>query len=206
MRGANKIGRISTDGKITTFDAGMGPVGIASGADGALWFTGYDTTAIGRLTTDGVLSKIDVPTYASIPYHIAAGPDGSLWFTEQEGNKIGQIRLPAVAATPQPSIQATAQPQTTFTSSQYKLPMTFRFGPDGRVIDDYADLVTLRLEQDDLELGFNIVTDARLADANAHLEVYDSPDEAVPQDECYGMEHRILAGEVATHPARQRQR
>jgi virginiamycin B lyase len=73
----------------------MGPVGIAAGADGALWFTGYDTTEVGRLTTDGVLTKMAVPTYASIPYHITSGSDGSMWFAEQQGNQIGQIQLSA---------------------------------------------------------------------------------------------------------------
>jgi len=47
------------------------------------------------MTTDGVLTKFAVPTYASVPYHIIAGPDGSIWFTEQEGNLIGQIQLSA---------------------------------------------------------------------------------------------------------------
>jgi virginiamycin B lyase len=93
---ANKIGRITTDGTPTTFDAaGMGPVGITSGADGALWFTGYGSTEIGRMTTDGTLTKIQVPTTAGVPYHITSGPDDNLWFTEQQGNKIGQIKFSA---------------------------------------------------------------------------------------------------------------
>ncbi len=96
MFGVNKIGRIDSDGKITSFDApDMGPVGITTGADGAIWFTGYSSTEIGRMTTDGVLTTFAVPTYASVPYHIIAGPDGSLWFTEQEGNLIGQVKLSA---------------------------------------------------------------------------------------------------------------
>ena len=75
----------------------MQPVGIAAGPDGALWFTSYQSTEIGRLTTDGVLTKLSIPTYAAVPYHIAAGPDGSMWFTEQQGNLVGQIKLPAAA-------------------------------------------------------------------------------------------------------------
>jgi len=65
------------------------------GPDNAIWFTGYDSTEIGRITTDGMLTKFAVPTSAGVPYHIIAGPDGSLWFTEQEGNQIGQIQLSA---------------------------------------------------------------------------------------------------------------
>lgn len=73
----------------------MGPVGIAAGSDGALWFTGYSSNEIGRMTIEGVLTKIAVPTHASVPYHITSSPDGSLWFTEQKGNMVGQIHLSA---------------------------------------------------------------------------------------------------------------
>ena len=76
----------------------MGPLGLAAGADGAIWFTGYNSTEIGRLTPDGELTRLSIPTYAAVPYHIVAGPDGSLWFTEQQGNKIGQIKLPCSSA------------------------------------------------------------------------------------------------------------
>ena len=85
----------ASTGEITEYDTpGMGPLGLAAGADGAIWFTGYNSTEIGRLTTDGVLTKLSIPTYAAVPYHIVAGPDGNLWFTEQQGNQIGQIKLP----------------------------------------------------------------------------------------------------------------
>ena len=54
-RGAHKIGRIDVDGGITEFmlpSSSPGPLGIASGGDGALWFTEQRGTASGasRLT------------------------------------------------------------------------------------------------------------------------------------------------------------
>jgi virginiamycin B lyase len=49
----NKIGRITTSGAITEFTlptAGSGPVVIAAGPDGAMWFTEATASKIGRLT------------------------------------------------------------------------------------------------------------------------------------------------------------
>jgi len=96
------IGRITTSGAVTTYpipDAcpsprgsppcGGGPVGIAVGSDGALWFTEvwYDASgSIGRITTSGAITMYAVPGQGNQgigPLQIAAGPDGAMWFTEQ---------------------------------------------------------------------------------------------------------------------------
>jgi streptogramin lyase len=48
------IGRITTAGKLTTFNGvsvGAGPEGITAGPDGALWFANVTISAIGRITT-----------------------------------------------------------------------------------------------------------------------------------------------------------
>jgi streptogramin lyase len=76
--------------------AGSGPIGIAAGPDGALWFTETDGNKIGRITTAGVFTEFAVPTADSIPVGIAAGSDGTLWFTESDGNKIGRISTAGV--------------------------------------------------------------------------------------------------------------
>jgi len=50
----NKVGRITTSGKITEFPiptANGSPVGITSGPDGNLWFTESDGNKIGMITT-----------------------------------------------------------------------------------------------------------------------------------------------------------
>jgi streptogramin lyase len=66
--------------------------GIATGADGALWFTeAFTPNAIGRLTLPGVYTEFTIPTGGSEPVGITAGPDGNLWFTEELGENIGQI-------------------------------------------------------------------------------------------------------------------
>jgi len=58
----------------------------------------------------------------------------------------------------------TAQGLTTFSSKIYKLHMSVSFGPDWHILDDFTDLVTVANTQKDWELGFNIVTNAKLAD------------------------------------------
>src|SRR5439155_19833929 len=70
----NKIGRITPAGTITEFALPPGnsqgsmrlPVGIASGADGYLWFTDAAGNAIGRITTTGTISEFALPTPQSL--------------------------------------------------------------------------------------------------------------------------------------------
>src|SRR5262249_25184565 len=72
---------------------GARPVGIATGPDGALWFTESSSvsTKIGRITTAGVFTEFPAPT--NNPFDITAGPDEAMWFTVQNGNKIGRLDL-----------------------------------------------------------------------------------------------------------------
>jgi virginiamycin B lyase len=68
-----------------------GPLYIAAGGDGALWFTEYLANKIGRITTLGVFSEFVIPTADSSPHGVTVGRDAALWFTETAGNKIGRI-------------------------------------------------------------------------------------------------------------------
>ena len=80
------------------------PEGIASGPDGALWFTnfgnvGYDLTplipgSIGRITTTGIVSNYTDPSIEQ-PTAITTGPDGALWFLNGEKQGSGALRQPA---------------------------------------------------------------------------------------------------------------
>lgn len=63
------------------------PKGIASGPDGALWFTEYNTNKIGRISTSGAITEYPVISAASYPYSITTGPDGALWFTEYHADR-----------------------------------------------------------------------------------------------------------------------
>lgn len=58
------------------------PLMIASGPDGALWFTEFNNATIGRITTSGSMTHYGVRNGGSQPYDIISGPLGKLWFTE----------------------------------------------------------------------------------------------------------------------------
>lgn len=72
------------------------PRGIASGPDGALWFTEGAGNKVGRLATAGTFTEFPIPTAGSRPEGITTGPDGNLWFAEGIGNKIGRITTAGV--------------------------------------------------------------------------------------------------------------
>jgi virginiamycin B lyase len=106
--GANKIGRITTTGRITEYPvptADARPSQITTGPDGALWFTESYANKIGRITTTGTVTEYPVPTAGAYPTGIAAGPDGALWFTEINVGKVGRI-YPSGAITEFPTGRA----------------------------------------------------------------------------------------------------
>ena len=91
---ANKIGRITPDGKITEFPLptpNAGPDGIALGPDGNIWFSETEVSQIGRITPDGNITEFkDGITPGSKPLSIVVR-DGALWFSEAAGNRVGRI-------------------------------------------------------------------------------------------------------------------
>jgi len=81
--GADGIGRMTTDGRYTSWALPRrraGPTRIVAGPDGALWFTEQDAHAIGRITTAGAIREFPLRTGLS-PYDVTAGSDDALWFT-----------------------------------------------------------------------------------------------------------------------------
>ena len=99
MSRANKLGRITTDGRITEYplptpNASRPFQGfVGKGSDGAIWFTenAAAVNKIGRLTMDGRFSEYPVPTPDAFVLAVESGPDGAIWFTEGNGNKVGRI-------------------------------------------------------------------------------------------------------------------
>ena len=74
------------------------PGGLATGADGAVWFTELNSYAfsgrvarIGRLTPSGSLTEYSLPGSGDAPTAIARGEDGNLWFTNSGSDTIGRI-------------------------------------------------------------------------------------------------------------------
>jgi virginiamycin B lyase len=68
-----------------------GPIGIAAGSDGALWFTESQAGKVGRITTGGAFTEFGPLTANATPAFIALGPDGAMWFTEAGASAIGRI-------------------------------------------------------------------------------------------------------------------
>ena len=63
--------------------------GIATGSDGALWFSEEGCADIGRITTDGTFTRYStLPTMDPGP--LTEGPDGAIWFIGS-ANLIGRI-------------------------------------------------------------------------------------------------------------------
>jgi streptogramin lyase len=103
LRG-NSIGRIATDGTITSYtDTGVSsPCAITAGPDGAVWFTnmaGSSSSSVGRITTAGTITIYGTGisnSNTANPGGIAVGPDGALWFTNPSHNSIGRITTAGV--------------------------------------------------------------------------------------------------------------
>jgi streptogramin lyase len=85
-----RIGRVSPSGQIQVFTVPYAPGSIASGADGALWYSEFAHSAtgddlarkgyIGRITTAGVASELPIDLNVSIS-QVATGSDGAIWYS-----------------------------------------------------------------------------------------------------------------------------
>ena len=100
MEISNTIAKVTTAGAVTAYALPLpanvsDPWGIAAGPDGNMWFTLRTGGKIGRMTTAGAVSLIDLPDSAMRPQDIAAGPDGNMWFTEL-GGRIGRVTMAGV--------------------------------------------------------------------------------------------------------------
>jgi len=90
-----KIGRITTTGVITEYQAPAGPSFITAGPDGALWFSELGTDGIGRVSTTGAITEYPFAGIGGGASGITAGPDGALWFTYAV-DKIGRMTTTGV--------------------------------------------------------------------------------------------------------------
>jgi virginiamycin B lyase len=68
------------------------PIDIATGSDGALWFTEFEADELGRIDpTTHAITEFPFGGVLNTPVGIAAGPDGNLWFTSEFDDRIGLI-------------------------------------------------------------------------------------------------------------------
>lgn len=110
------------------------PSDIVAGPDGAIWFTEFRASQIGRLDlTTGTITEFPIPntdlffdiftqtfTTSTGPRGITVGPDGNLWFAQFNASRIGRIT---------PEGQVTQFPTPTANSR----PVGITAGPDGNV-------------------------------------------------------------------------
>ena len=81
-----------TNGSVTEYaPPSAGDVVMASGPDGAIWYTQFQSGKIGRISTAGSITEYTIPTSSSSPVSITSGPDGAIWFTELTANKVGRL-------------------------------------------------------------------------------------------------------------------
>ena len=108
---ANRVGRITMTGVVTTMPVTTAPpasttgtnisIGaITAGDDGNLWITQNSDGKVTRLTTAGVATAFALPSANAQPSSITPGPDGSLWIGNGTGNALIQFVVPGVKSTP----------------------------------------------------------------------------------------------------------
>ncbi len=95
MPNNDKIGRIASDGTVTTMPtvpaSATMPVGITKGPDGRMWYTEEKTNEIVAVDSGGAQTEYHVPGIPGDIRFITPGPDGRLWFTLAESGAIGAI-------------------------------------------------------------------------------------------------------------------
>jgi hypothetical protein len=127
MWGASAIDQITPAGLRTRFPlpAGSKPFEITAGPDGALWFTEFGASKIGRITTAGVVTnEYATPTPSAGPIGITTGLDGNLWFTESSVGKIGRL-VPDPPAGPTPDSAGSDRTPPAFTRKPSFSPARF---------------------------------------------------------------------------------
>jgi hypothetical protein len=93
--GSPAISRLTPDGRVTHFTAGLKPDGsshvaaLTPGPDGNVWFVDdHEPSAIGRITPAGEISEFEDPS-GRTPVDLVTGPDGNVWIAYHDA--IGRL-------------------------------------------------------------------------------------------------------------------
>ncbi len=124
-----EIGRVTTAGQFSFFPITNAPglisepIGIVKGFNNDLWFADFGNSAIGEITTAGVITEFSQGlTSSDIPDGITAGPDGNYWFTDPS-----DIADPIGSITPQGVITLYQTP------TPFAGPIGITTGPDNNI-------------------------------------------------------------------------
>jgi virginiamycin B lyase len=88
------IGYLTAASEVVESPLGDGdpPIGgIATGADGNLWFANTGAGRIGRAAPGGEIAERTLGSRGARPTGIARAADGAIWFTEPTADRIGRI-------------------------------------------------------------------------------------------------------------------
>ena len=94
------VGAVPAAAEIREFSAGLSagakPNGIALGPDGAMWFTEYGTSKIGRIGPDGTIGEYPPSATTQLPGDadvsaLVDGPDGNIWYSEYGTGMVGEL-------------------------------------------------------------------------------------------------------------------
>jgi virginiamycin B lyase len=118
--------------QITEFNATAGshPAGITQAADGNLWFTEFQGSALGRITPSGTVTDFPLPSAGRKPDSITSGPNGLLYFTEAATSEIGRINPLAGSDA---AIQDSLTESAVVPAGAGAAPFGITAGPDGNL-------------------------------------------------------------------------
>ncbi|HTU83152.1 MAG TPA: hypothetical protein VMF61_13540, partial [Candidatus Acidoferrales bacterium] len=91
-----KIGRITTEGRVTSFKIPVAkgetsqPAWVTLGPDGRIWFVDQGLDAVGAISAGGAIATYPLPA-RSFPQEIVTGPDKNLWITDDGTNAIDVV-------------------------------------------------------------------------------------------------------------------
>lgn len=87
---ADKIGLMTTNGVQSeiVLPTGTRPLGIVNDQDGNLWYSGWGTRTLGRITPEGELSTIPTGETAFRPTELIRDQDGYLWVLLDNARRI----------------------------------------------------------------------------------------------------------------------
>ncbi|HTU82786.1 MAG TPA: hypothetical protein VMF61_11690 [Candidatus Acidoferrales bacterium] len=108
--GTHAIGRITKNGKVTEFSAGLNPgaepYSIVAGTNGTMWFTDASGLALGSISPGGTIREFADVRVTNVraqnialdargrPWIAASGPNGTLAFLSQSG-RVVPVALPS---------------------------------------------------------------------------------------------------------------
>ena len=143
---ATRIGRITPAGSLTEFHTAADPFRVCASPTGAIYFTEYEFSGIGRIGTDGAFAHFLLPPSRG-PWACAADSDGNVWFTEWNGlgptvgrlspsGLVTQFAMPADAVGPPDAIVLTPDRDVALIGTRMNANGVFTAFPTGAVPND----------------------------------------------------------------------